>query len=343
MVKNITFIGSGNMSEAILHGLLKVGYSPQHCTMTGRTLARLERFNPHRVNISTDNAQAVKNADIVILAVKPFQAIEAMASIQATLPKQTLVISVMAGVRWDKISQALNSHQRIVCAMPNTAVWVQAGMTGLFSPHERDLAEANEVLEPLGHTIAFANEALIDSLIGISGSGPAYLMWVLEQWILNVKDPQSILLAWEEMATLVNSRDDFAHQLQKKLPMEKVLYLLILQGFLQGGRLVDLEEKTAFQLALATGHGTVQLIKKSDAAISTLRGNITSKGGTTQAALNVLAPFDWPAFFEYLERNAKKYAVNELLTHTQIALFCHTIEQAVLSARNRSQELANIL
>ena len=179
---NICFIGGGNMAKALIGGLIKRGYAPSKMRVVEIDRQRCASLHDEfAVRATTDMSEAVARCETVVLAVKP-QQLRAVCGQLSPLLKKHLVISIAAGIRAQDISRWL-STQNIVRAMPNTPALIRHGVTGLYAlPEvqelERERAEA--ILEAVGSTLWVAEEALLDAVTAISGSGPAYVFYFIE-------------------------------------------------------------------------------------------------------------------------------------------------------------------
>jgi pyrroline-5-carboxylate reductase len=175
------FIGGGNMAHALIVGLKNQQFAMQNITvieLDANKRAELERLG---VN-ATDTLTSVKVCDVIVLAIKP-QQLPAMAKTLATLLTNQLVISIAAGIRLSDLSRWLGNYKTIIRAMPNTPAQIQAGVTGLYalpgvSTAHRKLAE--QVLSAAGTTLWFDSEEKLDAVTAISGSGPAYVFYLIE-------------------------------------------------------------------------------------------------------------------------------------------------------------------
>ncbi|MFI0474252.1 pyrroline-5-carboxylate reductase [Halomonas sp. HMF6819] len=185
MANNITFIGAGNMAKAIIGGLLDSGFSAAQITATA---PKDEELAPLRekmgIHTATDNVEAVKNADVVILAVKPQIMQDVCAAlaepIQASKP---LVISIAAGLEAATIDGWLGGESALVRCMPNTPSLVGVGASGLYanarvSDDQRRLA--GELMEAVGIVEWVEDEALLNAVTAVSGSAPAYFFLMFE-------------------------------------------------------------------------------------------------------------------------------------------------------------------
>lgn len=183
--KIIGFIGAGNMARSLAGGLLNNGWPRTSVVLADPDVqARAAVQETLRVTAVADNVEAVNAADILVFAVKP-QAFRAVA--QSLAPaihaKQSLVISIAAGIRIRDIERWLGGATAVVRTMPNTPALVSAGSTALFanartSAQQRD--EAESVMRAVGVTVWVASEALMDAVTALSGSGPAYFFAVME-------------------------------------------------------------------------------------------------------------------------------------------------------------------
>jgi pyrroline-5-carboxylate reductase len=184
ITQKVAFLGGGNMAAALVNGLLKAGTPPGNITVTVRRaerLAGLEKVWPG-VQITTDNLAAAREADIVVLAVKP-QALGALLTVVApAIDARKLVISVAAGVPLEALEHKLGAGARLVRAMPNTPALVGKGATALAAgahASQDDLALATAIFEAVGITVSL-DESQLDAVTGLSGSGPAYIFLIIE-------------------------------------------------------------------------------------------------------------------------------------------------------------------
>ena len=185
--KTIAFIGAGNMGEALIRGLLSVKtVSPSQILATDVRAEQREFFaKKFRVRALDDNAEAVKTADIVVLAVKPQQMGEVLAGFKAAMSGSKLIVSIAAGVTTGHIERELGGKTRVVRAMPNTPALVGAGAAALAKgahATDDDLATAESILGAVGISVR-VEEKLLDAVTALSGSGPAYVFYVTEAMI----------------------------------------------------------------------------------------------------------------------------------------------------------------
>jgi pyrroline-5-carboxylate reductase len=180
----LAFIGGGNMGEAILAAVLDKGLAtPSDISVSDISRERREYLkNRYGVVVTDSNAEAVKNKEIIILAVKPQHIIEAAQSIKGKLRSEQLVLSIVAGVRIATIKQLLD-HARIVRVMPNTPAQVGIGMSGWTATPEVNDKQREiscSLLGAMGKEIYFEDEDSLDMVTAVSGSGPAYVFLFAE-------------------------------------------------------------------------------------------------------------------------------------------------------------------
>ncbi len=258
MTKTITFIGAGNMSSSLIAGLIQDN-ADLNIQVSDPNNDQIQAIQDNWPSISTfnDNALAIENADIIVLAVKP-QIMEIVCQdlAPAIQGKPPLIISIAAGISETKLNLWLggtdSARLPIVRCMPNTPALVQSGMTGLYanaqvSENQHSLAES--ILRAVGITLWFDDEEKLNAVTAISGSGPAYFFLVMEA----------------------------------------------MQGAAQK---LGLDEKDARLLVLQTAFGSAKLALESEDDASTLRKKVTSKGGTTEAAINTLITGGLTTLFE---------------------------------------------
>ncbi|WP_239923598.1 pyrroline-5-carboxylate reductase [Agaribacterium haliotis] len=179
----LSFLGAGNMAQAIINGLLKQGLThSQLCATTASAESARRVSEKLGIDCGTDNKNAVKHADIVVLAVKPQRLQTLCEEIKSELEPGTLVLSVAAGIRSDSLQYWLGDFA-IARSMPNTPSAIGLGASGLYcnklcSTAQRDQASA--VLEAVGLCQHVDSEELIDAVTAVSGSGPAYFFLFIE-------------------------------------------------------------------------------------------------------------------------------------------------------------------
>lgn len=244
------------MAAALIGGLIKRGVAPADLyTIDPNDDARERNERHFGIRTAAAADAALASYDAVVLAVKP-QVLKSVAQTLAPhLQASQLVISIVAGIRMQDISRWLGAHAQIVRVMPNTPALIGMGVTGLVATADVDEAGhelASQVLGAVGETVWVDDEAKIDAVTAISGSGPAYVFYFIE--------------ALQEAA-----------------------------------RQLGLDEAQGRALAVATFTGAAQLAANSDEAPGVLRERVTSKGGTTAAAL---ASFEASGIKEAIVRGA---------------------------------------
>jgi pyrroline-5-carboxylate reductase len=241
-MKKICFIGGGNMASAMLAGLVKAYPSIERHVIEPFAEARERIANTGAHVHATPSRDAVANADAVVLATKPQTLRDACAQLAPHLDNE-LVVSIAAGTTIASIAAWLNGKStRIVRTMPNTPALVGKGITGVFAPatlSSADVEIAMALMRSCGDVVRVHDEAMIDAVTAVSGSGPAYVFHWIESMIAAAKNV----------------------------------------GF------NDADSRT---LVLATLKGATALAEASDESPATLRERVTSKGGTTAAALAVI-------------------------------------------------------
>ena len=182
--KRVGFVGGGNMGEALIRGLLGTNLLP--ADLLAATDARADRAaqlaKQYGISAHGDNARLVREADVVILAVKPQIMGAVLAEIAPAVTARHLLISVAAGVATATIRAGLGKDARIIRVMPNTPALVLQGATALARGkglQADDLGTAEEIFGAVGRVVVL-DEELMDAVTGLSGSGPAYVAIVIE-------------------------------------------------------------------------------------------------------------------------------------------------------------------
>lgn len=184
MSYKLGIIGAGKIGEAILAGAFAKGlYAADEVILSVRTETHRQDLEArYGVMATLDNREVARNADLIVLSVKPKSVVEIMAAIADVLPADTLVISTAAGVPLDVIESRARGSLAIIRAMPNMAVSVGEGMT-VLSPgknvSEAQIELAKGLFGAVGSVLVL-EEAHMDAVTGLSGSGPAYIYIVIE-------------------------------------------------------------------------------------------------------------------------------------------------------------------
>lgn len=249
MKQNIVFVGAGSMAEAMISGMLqKELFLPRQISVMNRSNhERLEELNKtYGVTIGQSKQEMIKNAGIIILAIKPKDVAEVVLAIKDDITENQLIISVLAGVATTTITDLLNKDVAVVRAMPNTSATIGKSATALavgMYANENHLLIARQLFDTIG-IVTTVEEKDLHAVTGLSGSGPAYVYYLVE--------------AMEKAA------DD-----------------------------IGLEKGIAKELILQTIIGAAEMLKSSPKQPATLRKEVTSPGGTTEAGIKVLEQFNF--------------------------------------------------
>ncbi|WP_288726106.1 pyrroline-5-carboxylate reductase [uncultured Psychrobacter sp.] len=228
--KKISFIGGGNMAQALISGLVSCGVKPSLITVADPSSDAREQLAAKGLNTvdpTADAKAAVIGADIVVLAVKP-QVMKVVVSGFADALDKQLVISVAAGLSTALLSNMLGGYSNIVRAMPNTPAMIQMGATGLYgtdniSAEQKQLATA--VMEASGLVMWVDNEEHMHAVTAVSGSAPAYMFYFIEAMVdggvaLGLDKEQASALAMQTMlgaAKMALGSEDAPSELRRKV------------------------------------------------------------------------------------------------------------------------------
>ena len=189
----ISFIGGGNMAGALIGGLcdqssgsISQGADIHVVDLNAQSLQNLQQRFGVRTSQSIDGQ--ISASDVVVLSVKPQQMREVAAQLAPYIGHQ-LVISIAAGIRFGDLSRWLNHYTAIVRTMPNMPALINQGITGMYAAPgvtDEQRAVANAIMSAVGATVWLDDEALLDPLTAISGSGPAYVFYFIEKKEKNV-------------------------------------------------------------------------------------------------------------------------------------------------------------
>jgi len=237
----VTFIGGGNMAEALIAGLKRAGHDAACICVADPTESRREQLSSeYGVTVTADNALAATGADMVVLAVKPQQMQPALAGLGGRLKADATVVSIAAGVTLASMAGWLSGNANLVRVMPNTPALVGAGMSVLFSDagalHRQ---RADYLMQACGAVEWVDKESLMHAVTAVSGSGPAY-------------------------------------------------FFLLAELMQASGVALGLSKELAGKLATQTAMGSGRMLVESGRLPEALRQQVTSPGGTTQAALDVM-------------------------------------------------------
>lgn len=185
-METIGFVGSGNMAEAMINGVLRAGvYRPGKVYVSDIRPERVEYLREHYgVRTATDNADLASKIDTLVLSVKPQNMKDALESIKGHLGEDILVISIAAGIKTTLISSILGDLA-IVRVMPNMPAWVDEAASVLFANAKArtKVEKARLILLSVGKVISVEDESLLDAVTAVSGSGPAYFFLLMQEMI----------------------------------------------------------------------------------------------------------------------------------------------------------------
>jgi len=185
-VDTIGFVGSGNMAEAMINGVLKANvYRPGKVFVSDIRPERLEYLREHYgVRTAENNAELASSAEILVLSVKPQNMADALESIKDSVRPDALVISIAAGIRTADIAAVLGDLA-IVRVMPNMPAWVDEAASVLFANEKAKtrVEIARLIFLSVGEAKVIADEDLIDAVTAVSGSGPAYFFLLMDRMI----------------------------------------------------------------------------------------------------------------------------------------------------------------
>lgn len=176
--ERIVFIGGGNMARSLIGGMIERGVSPTQIHVAEPFAAARESLSREfGVVTGTDNGAAAEQADVVLLAVKPQVMRAVCEEISDRLPAAAVCISIAAGLTSAQLDRWLGGGRAVVRAMPNTPALLGAGATGVFAnaaTSDAQRASAERLLAAVGISVRIDDEALMDAVTALSGSGPAY-------------------------------------------------------------------------------------------------------------------------------------------------------------------------
>ncbi|MDA8346562.1 MAG: pyrroline-5-carboxylate reductase [Thermaerobacter sp.] len=239
----IGVIGAGAMAQSFVRGAVGSGFvSPSAIRVNNRQNEQhLEAFRAIGVCAQRDKAVLCRDARVILLAVKPKDAEQALAELRPHVGPEHLVVSLMAGIPLRFIESRLGGAVRVVRAMANTSSAVRESATAVAGGSRasaRDIQQAVALLSALGPVLIVDEESL-DAVTALAGSGPAYVY-------------------------------------------------LLLESLIQAGSHVGLSDDVARQLALQTVYGAARMLVETQSRPEELRRRVTSPGGTTEAALQIL-------------------------------------------------------
>lgn len=178
----IAVIGAGKMGEALISGLLKAGASPDDVLITERYEARAQQLTQRYGVKAVSNAEAARLADTLVVAVKPQDMDALLAELSTSVNPDRLIVTIAAGVPTSTIERRLVEGVPVVRVMPNTPALVGEAMSAVAAgshAKEEHLQRAEDIFRPVGKVIRLP-ESQLDAVTAISGSGPAYVFYLVE-------------------------------------------------------------------------------------------------------------------------------------------------------------------
>jgi pyrroline-5-carboxylate reductase len=237
----LVLVGAGKMGSAMLEGWIARGLNPKRITVIEPHPGKIVKAFARR-GLKLNPKGKVAAASAIVIAVKPQGAPEALSPLAGYFGSATLVVSIMAGRTIDFLAKSLPPAAAIVRVMPNTPAAIGRGISVAFGNTRvstRQRKQASDLLAAIGKVEWIGDEALMDAVTALSGSGPAYLF-------------------------------------------------LLAEAMANAGIAAGLPPALATRLARETVTGSAELMHRSELDAATLRENVTSPGGTTAAALDVL-------------------------------------------------------
>lgn len=241
--RKITFIGAGNMARAIIAGLVAGGYPAKFISVCAPSAKNRDALAAdYGIVSSSDNLACTREAEVVVLAVKPQMMADVCQPLQQVDFSGKLVLSIAAGIQVNRFYQLLSDKLSIVRIMPNTPSLVGKGMSGLYAPQQvrqQDRDYTSDLMASVGKVCWVDDENGINGVIAAAGSAPAY-------------------------------------------------FFLFMEAMQQEAERMGFDSQTARELVQQAASGAAALVEANpDTPLSTLREQVTSKGGTTAEALRV--------------------------------------------------------
>jgi pyrroline-5-carboxylate reductase len=251
MTFTLSFIGGGNMARSLIGGLIARGAKADSIIVAEPLAAQRDALqSEYGITVTSDNVTAARDAQLVVLAVKPQEMRNVTVGIADVMPRESLIVSVAAGITASDIQRWAHGRAVVRC-MPNRPALQGCGMTALYATQDvsaQARARAEQVLSAVGATLWVTEESHMDAVTAISGSGPAY-------------------------------------------------FFLLIEILEQTGVKLGLAPDVSHRLAVETAYGAGSMAREATESPATLREQVTSKGGTTEAALKHLEAHNVRAIF----------------------------------------------
>ena len=186
----VCFLGTGSMGSAVLEGMIASGHPLEQISATTKSVESAARFRSRGISAmaideaADANALLAGDADLIVLGVKPYQIKDVLSEIKDEIAPNAVVISMAAGIKLATMAEVMPGIKNLIRTMPNTPALVGMGVTGV-APAKTASAEAVEATIELFDSVGAAleiTEDQIDALSAISGSGPAWVFYIMEQW-----------------------------------------------------------------------------------------------------------------------------------------------------------------
>lgn len=243
------------MAEAMIAGLIRQNLAhPEAMIAAGPTPERLEHLaSRYQIATSRDNAEAARQADVVVLSVKPQRLDKVIAGLKGAIQPQALVLSIVAGASMDLISQGL-AHNLVVRSMPNTPAQIGQGITvwtasPQVTPEQHEMAR--QILTALGEEIFVEEESYLDMATALSGTGPAYVFLFMEAMVdagVHMGFPRRI--AEQLVAQTVRGSVDFYRTHEEHVHLARLRNAVTSPGGTSAAALYYLE-KAGFRTAIS--------------------------------------------------------------------------------------------
>jgi len=184
-MKKIGIIGSGNMAEAMINGLISSGrYKKEQVLSSDISEKRLKEIHKkHKIYVTKSNIEVAAKSDLIFIAVKPDSVSKVLKQIKAKINSKKIIISIAAGIKTSLISKSIGKKAKIVRVMPNTPALVNQGVSVLYPNAlvtDGEVETIRELFESVGYSYIIHNEDLLDAVTGLSGSGPAYVAMFID-------------------------------------------------------------------------------------------------------------------------------------------------------------------
>ncbi|NND65375.1 MAG: pyrroline-5-carboxylate reductase [Gammaproteobacteria bacterium] len=190
-MNSVGFIGGGNIATALISGLRQQAADMTVMVFDPNPAATQKLVASQQVLMASSNKALTEQCDVIVLAVKPKIIDMVCKDIATVVSNQTLIISLAAGTRVDTVSAYFENAVAVVRAMPNTPAAIQQGITALFANTDATIdqrQQAELIMSAVGQVLWLEDENQMDVVTAISGSGPAYVFWLMENMLRSAKE-----------------------------------------------------------------------------------------------------------------------------------------------------------